>query len=97
MFAAISTRSNPFPFAISKAGAIAALTIGSITLLVILALGVLVTTNNCCTNRRAENEDEEAALEEVTNALVRYGLAAAVPPPAPSVALRPLGPATANV
>jgi hypothetical protein len=80
MFAATSTHSNPFPYATSKAGAIAALTIGGIFLLVIIILAILISTNNCCCiNQHAENEDEDDALADVTNVLVRYGLAAAVP------------------
>jgi hypothetical protein len=96
MYAAISTRSNPFPLAISKAGAIAALVVGSISLLAIIILVVLVSTHNCCTSRQAENEDEDAGPTGVMDTLVQYGLAAAVPPPPPSLALRPQRPAATN-
>jgi high-affinity nickel permease len=98
MFAVISTRSTPFPSAISKMGAIVALAVsGTILLLLAIALGILIMTHNCCKRQQTENEDEDDTLAEITNALAQYELAAAVPPPAPRLALLPLRPAATNV
>jgi hypothetical protein len=92
----INIRSNPFPLAISKTGAIIALTVGSIVLLLIIALGIYVTTLNHRTSQQEGDDDEDTTATEIANIFAQYGLTAAVPPPIPTLALRPVRPTTTN-